>query len=69
MIPGGPAAQAGIQAGDVILAVAGRQTPSADALESVIATLRPGERVTVQLADPDGNSTTVNVVLGRAPAG
>jgi putative serine protease PepD len=67
VLPGGPAARAGIQAGDLIVAVAGQQTPSAGALESVLATLRPGQRVALQLVTPGGDAETVNVVLGRAP--
>jgi putative serine protease PepD len=67
VIPGGPAARAGIQAGDVIVAVAGQETPSADALQSVLATLRPGERTPVQFVDGRGKTRTVQVVLGRVP--
>jgi S1-C subfamily serine protease len=65
--PGGPAARAGIRPGDVIVAVTGEQTPSADALASVVDSLRLGQRVDVELIDPQGRQATVSVTLGRQP--
>src|SRR3954471_397053 len=43
----GPAGRAGIRAGDVIVSVAGRPTPSVDELADALATEPPGRRVTV----------------------
>jgi putative serine protease PepD len=47
--PGGPAAAAGIQPGDVIVAVNGTETPTAQALGTVLADLAPGQTVTVTI--------------------
>jgi S1-C subfamily serine protease len=65
--PGGPAAKAGIKPGEVIVSVAGQQTPSADVLTSVLATLRPGQTVPVQVLAPSGQVSTVQVKLGSQP--
>jgi putative serine protease PepD len=66
-VDGGPAAHAGIRPGELITAVDGRPTPSADALAALLATLRPGQRVRVDLKDLDGATRTVTVALGEAP--
>jgi len=47
--PGGPAAKAGIAAGDIMLSVAGQPTASVTGLQSVLATRKPGDRVPVRL--------------------
>jgi putative serine protease PepD len=65
--PGGPAAKAGIKPGEVIVSVAGQQTPSADVLTSVLATLRPGQTVPVQVLAASGQVSTVQVKLGSQP--
>jgi putative serine protease PepD len=65
--PGGPAAKAGIKPGEVIVSVAGQQTASADVLTSVLATLRPGQTVPVQVLAPSGQISTVQVKLGSQP--
>ena len=65
--PGGPAARAGMRAGDVIISVAGQSTPTADTLTSVLQTLRPGQRVPVQVGRQDGSRKTLQVTLGRQP--
>jgi putative serine protease PepD len=60
---GGAAAQAGIRAGDVIVAVNGKPTDSVPALQSALATLKPGEKVQIRLAR-DGTQSTVTATLG-----
>jgi S1-C subfamily serine protease len=65
--PGGPAATAGIKRGDVIVSVAGQSTTSTDVLSSVLATLRPGQMVPVQILKPNGQQSTVQVKLGSQP--
>ena len=61
--PGGAAAKAGIQAGDVITALAGQPVPSVAALQSVLATHKPGDRIPARLSR-NGTESTVQVTLG-----
>jgi len=65
---GGPAAKAGLVAGDVITAVAGTPTPSSDDLGALLASKHPGQTVSVKFTKQDGTSGTVNVTLGEYPA-
>jgi putative serine protease PepD len=64
---GGPAAKAGIRAGDIITAVNGTATPDAQTLSAVLASLRPGQTVGVRVARAGGGSATVQVTLGQLP--
>jgi putative serine protease PepD len=64
---GGPAARAGVRAGELITAVQGRATPDPATLSDVLAGLRPGQTVRVALADPGGSRRTVRVTLGQFP--
>jgi S1-C subfamily serine protease len=65
--PGGPAAQAGIQPGELITAVNGTATPDQGTLADVLAGLAPGQVVTVTVVPPTGSSRTVQVTLGQYP--
>jgi S1-C subfamily serine protease len=65
--PGGPAAKAGLQAGDVITAVNGTSTPDTETLAAVLTTLRPGQQVPVKVTKANGSTATVTVTLGRLP--
>jgi S1-C subfamily serine protease len=65
--PGGPAARAGIKPGDVIVSIAGQPTTTTDVVSSVLATLRPGQAVPVQIFSPSGRPSTVQVKLGSQP--
>jgi putative serine protease PepD len=62
--PGGAAAKAGLKPGDIIVAVNGVPTPTAQALDAVLATLRPGQTVDVTVHTSDGKTRTVKVTLG-----
>jgi S1-C subfamily serine protease len=64
---GGPAAKAGLRAGDVITAVNGTATPDTETLSTVLAGLRPGQSVAVDVTHPDGSTATVHVTLGQLP--
>jgi S1-C subfamily serine protease len=65
--PGGPAAKAGLQPGDVITAVNGAATRDSQALAAVLAGLQPGQQVTVSVTKADGSTSTVTLTLGRLP--
>lgn len=49
LYPGGPAEQSGLQAGDVIVAVDGREVIDSGALRYRVATRAPGEDVTIKV--------------------
>jgi S1-C subfamily serine protease len=65
--PGGSAAKAGLQPGDVITAVNGTATRDSQALAAVLASLQPGQQVTVSVTKADGSTSTVKLTLGRLP--
>jgi putative serine protease PepD len=67
--PNGPAAKAGIKVGDVIVSVAGRPTPTTDALSVVLATHKPGQKVPVVIRHQDGKKERLEVTLGEYPGG
>ncbi|MFD0900683.1 S1C family serine protease [Actinomadura sediminis] len=68
VLEGGGAARAGIEEGDLILAVNGTPTPNQTALTTVLANLEPGRTVTVRIREPDGTEREVKVTLGELPA-
>jgi putative serine protease PepD len=61
--PGGAAAKAGIQPGDIIVNLAGQPVQSMAALQSVLAAHKPGDRVRARVSR-DGAESTVLVTLG-----
>jgi S1-C subfamily serine protease len=65
--PGGPAAKAGIRPGDTIVSLAGQQIQTSDVLSSVLATLRPGQTIPMQIVRGNGQQATVEVTLGSQP--
>jgi putative serine protease PepD len=60
---GGAAEHAGLRPGDIIQEVDGTPTPNVQALESVLATLKPGQKVSVKVSR-NGAVSTVTVTLG-----
>jgi S1-C subfamily serine protease len=66
VVAGGPAEKAGLQSGDKITAIDGRQIQSSDDVSSAVAARKPGEqaKVTVERA---GNRRTLTVDLGTRP--
>jgi putative serine protease PepD len=64
---GSPAAKAGLQTGDVIVAIDGKATPTSDALGTILAAHKPGETVTLKVQRQSGTTTHVEVTLGEYP--
>ncbi|MFP3939532.1 MAG: Do family serine endopeptidase [Thermoanaerobaculia bacterium] len=62
--PDSPAAEAGLELGDVILAVDGEEIAGATELTTELAKHEPGERVELTIVR-DGERRTVEAVLGR----
>lgn len=67
VVAGGPAAAAGITAGEVITAVDNTPVHSSAELSNALAQLSPGQAVPVTVLDPQGASRTVTVTLGQLP--
>jgi S1-C subfamily serine protease len=66
--PGGPADEAGVRAGDVILSVEGAETNSPEALTKAIRKLKIGDAARIEV-DRQGQRRTIDVKTGRIPAG
>jgi S1-C subfamily serine protease len=67
VIPSGPAAQAGLVAGDVITSVGGQTVNSASALANVMAQHHPGDSVSVNWLDQAQVQHTATVQLTTGP--
>jgi S1-C subfamily serine protease len=68
VLPDGPAASAGMTAGDVITAVGGQAVASAADLNGALAGHSPGQQVTVTWTDAIGGVHSATVTLGTGPA-
>lgn len=69
VVPGSPAARAGLAAGDVITSVGGRSVTSQPALQHIMVTdLTPGQSVTVGYTTASGQQHSVTVVLASGPS-
>jgi S1-C subfamily serine protease len=67
VVDGGPADSAGIEAGDVVTALAGRRVTAPTALSGIILTKKPGMRISVAWIDGAGQSRTATVTLASGP--
>ena len=67
VVDGGPAATAGLAAGDTITAVNGNAIASAQDLTTALAALTPGESVSINWIDGSGASQTATVTLVQGP--
>jgi putative serine protease PepD len=67
VVSGGPAAKAGIRVGDVITSIAGTPTPAGADLQAVLAGLKPGQTVKVDVRQANGTRATLSVTLGEYP--
>jgi S1-C subfamily serine protease len=67
VIPNSPAANAGMKAGDVLLAVGDTKTETSEEFVAAIRAGKPGDRVNIKLRR-DGKEMTVVVKLGEPPS-
>jgi putative serine protease PepD len=63
----GPAASAGLVAGDTITTIDGHPIQSIEDIFVTLADLKPGDKVTLGIRTPRGNKATVTVTLGQYP--
>jgi S1-C subfamily serine protease len=68
LLPGGPAAAAGITPGSVVTAVNGKSVTSPDSLKANLQAYNPGDETTVTWTTRSGSSKTATVKLGTGPA-
>ena len=66
IIPGGPADKAGLQEGDIILKIDGKEINETNPISSVIGKKKPGDKVEV-IYLRDGKQAKANLTLAEAP--
>ena len=66
-ICGSPAATAGLTAGSVVTGVNGQAVGSPQSLATIMATLHPGDTVSVTWVTPSGQHKTGNLALTAGP--
>ncbi len=64
--PGGGAALAGIQPGDVVLTVAGKEVSPEQSLSYLVANTSPGSRIPIELVR-NGRRMTITATVGKRP--
>ena len=64
---GSPAADAGLEAGDVVTELDGDEISNGDELRSAIAAQKPGDKVELTI-ERDGDTQTITVTLGTRPS-
>lgn len=67
VVPGAPAAAAGLVPGDVIIAVAGRAVSGPSDIAPIILTHKPGDKVTITYSDASGQMHNASVTLASGP--
>jgi putative serine protease PepD len=66
VVPGSPAANAGLQTGDIITEVNGQPATDPNQILALTLTKRPGDTVSVTY-ERNGHSTTTSITLGTQP--
>jgi S1-C subfamily serine protease len=68
VVSGGPAAKAGLTAGDTITSLGGTSVDSPDSLTEIIERYHPGDRVQIGWVDANGQTHQGSVQLSTGPA-
>jgi S1-C subfamily serine protease len=68
VVTGGPAASAGLAAGDVITAINGHTVSSPAAVSALVLTKKPGATISVAYVGLSGATHTASIKLGSGPA-
>jgi putative serine protease PepD len=68
VVQGGPADDAGVQQGDVVVSAGGDAVQNGDDLRNAVDAQKPGDELKLELRR-DGETRTVTVELGTRPAG
>ncbi|MBL0926160.1 MAG: trypsin-like peptidase domain-containing protein [Phycisphaerales bacterium] len=63
--PGGPAARAGLRAGDIVTALDGQALANQDVLRSIVSLRKPGDRASLRIWR-DGQTLDIDVRIGAA---
>jgi S1-C subfamily serine protease len=69
VLSGGPAAQAGLTAGDLITSLGGQTVDSATTLTTLMEQHHPGDNVSVTWVDQSQQQHTATVQLATGPVG
>ncbi len=64
--PGGAAAAAGLQAGDVVVRIDGKDVTREQTLSFIVANERPGTRIPIEVVR-NGKTITLNATVGKRP--
>jgi S1-C subfamily serine protease len=67
VVPGAPAAAAGLVPGDVIIAVAGRAVSGPSDIAPIILAHKPGDKVCINYFDASGQMQNASVTLASGP--
>jgi len=67
VVPGGPAARAGVRRGDVIKQIDGQSIQDPEDVAAAIGDDEPGDRVVLEV-ERDGRTLTLHATLGKRPA-
>jgi len=67
VVSGSPADKAGLKAGDVIIAVDGKQISTADDLTAVVNNYKPGDKATLEITS-GGSTKSITVTFGTRPS-
>jgi serine protease DegQ len=67
VVPNGPAKDAGVKPGDVLLEVQGKPVPDSSAMLNTVAETRPGDVATLTLLR-NGEKVTLKITVGKRPA-